>query len=114
MPRFRARDFLPPAWVVWILIAALANPLCCHLMPGFQAEPPPEETHLQADKGLCAGKPEAVRDAPLVWAAALAVISAPPRTFPAPPTLRLPPRTGSGDPPGPARSLRILFRVFRI
>jgi hypothetical protein len=100
---------------VWVLVLALLNPLCCHLMPHFQADPHQESLCYSEKNCKCAGKPEAVFDAPLILSVSL--LAEPlTRTLAValPRDLLLAQRLPGGDPPTLAPPLRILFRVFRI
>ncbi len=115
MPRPTSRNPSLPAWAVWVLMMALLNPLCCHLMPHFEADPHQEELCYSEKNCKCPGKPEAVSSICLV-------LSVHPSVEPltqtvsiaAPKALLLSRRLLSGDPPTLAPPLRILFSVFRI
>jgi hypothetical protein len=116
MPRrLMPRNPSLPAWAVWVLVLALLNPLCCYLMPDFQADPYQEKLSYSETHCDCAGKPEAVFGAALVLSMCLSVESSASSGVITPPKdLLLAHRLPGGDPPSLAPPLRILFRVFRI
>lgn len=45
-----------------VVVFALANPFCCHLLPHFEAEPGLGEVTMDEVAAPCPGKPEAVTE----------------------------------------------------
>ena len=66
LPRLRLLS--PVAVLTAVLVLALANPFCCHLLPFYSAEVVQTETALDTVDASCAGKPEAVTQGELVLA----------------------------------------------
>jgi hypothetical protein len=62
---------IPRLWIALVVLAVL-NPFCCHLLPYFQTQAPQAESILVESGGVCAGKSEALRErqteiTPVLW-----------------------------------------------
>ncbi len=108
----RLRRFSVAAVLTALLVLALVNPFCCHLLPFYAAEVVQTETAFDTVDASCAGKPEAVADGELVLAPP-PVLGLPVAILPlllsqvAPPNARLQPESG-----GPPRHK--LLGIYRV
>ena len=62
LPGSRQFRTLTAAILAGVVALALVNPFCCHLLPLFEAEPPPGEAVFDEAASPCPGKPEAVTE----------------------------------------------------
>jgi hypothetical protein len=68
------RSFILSTLLLRVLVVALLNPLCCHYLPTFDAEPAQHQLSIAANECDCPGKPDAARHESKAPAFSLVVI----------------------------------------
>lgn len=60
-PKRSFHAFIVSTLLLRVLVLALLNPLCCHYLPTFDAEPPQHQFSIAENECDCPGKPKAAR-----------------------------------------------------